>query len=86
MNEINVFDVPEAGRKRFIDRSPDLYVIDEDGHRIGVTTVIISVTYRTITTLVPFDFREYFDRAKDSKLYRGEFHVSRVRALGSPSW
>lgn len=55
--------------QRFVDHAPAFHVIDGNGARLGVRRLNIEVTYEITSSLIPFDFREYVDKAKGKQLY-----------------
>jgi hypothetical protein len=55
--------------KRFVDRAPAFYVVDENGDRVGVRRLEITMTYEVTSELSPFMFREYVDRGEGRQLY-----------------
>jgi Restriction endonuclease len=52
--------------KRFVDRAPA--VVDENGDRVGVRRLEVTMTYEIASRLSPFEFREYVDRADGKQI------------------
>lgn len=48
--------------------SPRLYVVDERGNRSTVKRLTATLSYDVVEKFAPFDFREYFDRAKGTRI------------------
>jgi hypothetical protein len=54
--------------RRFVERDPPLRVITADGKTLQPSELIMDVTYYVEHVFVPFEFRQYFDRARQSVL------------------
>jgi hypothetical protein len=51
-----------------VERDPPLRVITADGKTLQPSELIMDVTYYVEHVFVPFEFRQYFDRARQSVL------------------
>ena len=49
------------------------YRIDRNGRSVPLTRMVLHVIYKVRYSLIPFNFRQYFDHAKGAQLYTAAF-------------
>jgi restriction endonuclease len=54
--------------RTFVDVAPALHTVDHDGSRIAATQVSVTCRYQINRVMVPLEFREYLDTAKNNLL------------------
>jgi len=54
--------------RTFVDVAPALHTFDRDGNRIAATQVAVTCRYQINRVMVPLEFREYLDVAKNNLL------------------
>jgi hypothetical protein len=55
---------------RFIDHAPSAWhVLDADNQRVPLVRLEVTLKYRIRVSLVPFNFRQYFDHSADKEIY-----------------